>query len=116
MGKATGFLEFDRRDDSWVNEEERITNFNEFHNHLNEEERRCQAARCMDCGVPMCQSAICLKGMVTGCPLHNVIPEWNDEIYHDHIPHALSNAGLRDACQYFQGNRTVSPNHPVFHG
>ena len=79
MGKATGFLEFDRRDDSWVSEETRITNFDEFHNHLNEEERRCQAARCMDCGVPMCQSAICLKGMVTGCPLHNVIPEWNDE-------------------------------------
>ena len=40
MGKATGFLEFDRRDDSWVNEEARITNFDEFHNHLNEEERR----------------------------------------------------------------------------
>ena len=44
----------------------------------------------MNCGVPMCQSAIKLKGMVTGCPLHNLIPEWNDEIYHDHIPHALS--------------------------
>ena len=90
MGKATGFLEFDRRDDSWVSEEARITNFDEFHNHLNEEERRCQAARCMDCGVPMCQSAICLKGMVTGCPLHNVIPEWNDEIYKGHYEHALA--------------------------
>ena len=90
MGKATGFLEFGRSEDSWVNEEARIKNFNEFHNHLNEEERRCQAARCMDCGVPMCQSAICLKGMVTGCPLHNVIPEWNDEIYKGHYEHALA--------------------------
>ena len=90
MGKATGFLEFGRSEDSWINEEARIKNFNEFHNHLNEEERRCQAARCMDCGVPMCQSAICLKGMVTGCPLHNVIPEWNDEIYKGHYEHALA--------------------------
>ena len=89
MGKATGFLEYDRHEDSWVTEEKRITGFEEFHNHLNEEERRCQAARCMDCGVPMCQSAICLKGMVTGCPLHNVIPEWNDEIYKGHYEAAL---------------------------
>ena len=89
MGKATGFLEYDRHEDSWVSEEKRITGFEEFHNHLNEEERRCQAARCMDCGVPMCQSAICLKGMVTGCPLHNVIPEWNDEIYKGHYEAAL---------------------------
>ena len=51
MGKATGFLEFDRREDSWVDEKTRITGFEEFHNHLNEEERRCQASRCMDCGV-----------------------------------------------------------------
>ena len=89
MGKATGFLEYDRHEDPWVSEEKRITGFEEFHNHLNEEERRCQAARCMDCGVPMCQSAICLKGMVTGCPLHNVIPEWNDEIYKGHYEAAL---------------------------
>ena len=89
MGKATGFLEYNRHEDSWVTEDKRITGFEEFHNHLNEEERRCQAARCMDCGVPMCQSAICLKGMVTGCPLHNAIPEWNDEIYKGHYEAAL---------------------------
>ena len=90
MGKATGFLEYDRQEDSWTDEKTRITGFEEFHEHLNEEERRCQAARCMDCGVPMCQSAICLKGMVTGCPLHNVIPEWNDEIYKGHYEHGLA--------------------------
>ena len=90
MGKATGFLEFDRHENPWVDEKSRITGFEEFKKHLNEEERRCQASRCMDCGVPMCQSAICLKGMVTGCPLHNVIPEWNDEIYKGHYEHALA--------------------------
>lgn len=90
MGKATGFLEYKRCEDSWVCEEERIKNFNEFHTHLNDEERKKQAARCMDCGVPMCQSAIRLGGMVTGCPLNNLIPEWNDEIYKGHYEFALA--------------------------
>ena len=90
MGKATGFLEYERHEDPWVAAPVRIKDFSEFHEHLSEAERRCQAARCMDCGVPMCQSAISLKGMVTGCPLHNLIPEWNDEIYKGHFEHALS--------------------------
>ena len=90
MGKATGFLEYERHEDPWILPKARIRGFEEFHEHLLEDERRCQAARCMDCGVPMCQSAISLKGMVTGCPLHNLIPEWNDEIYKGHFEHALS--------------------------
>ena len=90
MGKPTGFLEYARCEDVTIPADERILNFNEFHICLDPEKRKQQGARCMNCGVPMCQSAIRLKGMVTGCPLHNLIPEWNDEIYHDHIPHALS--------------------------
>ena len=90
MGKATGFLEYKRVEDTEIPVSERILNFKEFHIHLSPEARKLQGARCMNCGVPMCQSAIKLKGMVTGCPLHNMIPEWNDEIYHEHIPHALS--------------------------
>ena len=90
MGKATGFLEFERCEDAWIPAETRIRDFNEFHVHLGEEARKCQAGRCMACGVPMCQSALRLKGMVTGCPLHNLIPEWNDEIYSGHYEHALS--------------------------
>lgn len=81
MGKATGFLDYERKDNGDIPPAERIKNFNEFHTPLDEAERKKQAARCMDCGVPMCQSAICLKGMVTGCPLHNFIPEWNDALY-----------------------------------
>ena len=81
MGKATGFLDYQRKDNECVPPSERVLNFSEFHTSLDEDERRCQAARCMDCGVPMCQSAIQLKGMVTGCPLHNFIPEWNDALY-----------------------------------
>ena len=90
MGKPTGFLEYSRCEDTTIPVEERIQNFKEFHTSLDPEKRKEQGARCMNCGVPMCQSAIKLKGMVTGCPLHNLIPEWNDEIYHDHIAHALS--------------------------
>lgn len=90
MGKSTGFMEYKRVDENSGAVKDRIKNFNEFHKHLNEDDRIKQAARCMDCGVPMCQSAIRLKGMVTGCPLHNLIPEWNDEIYQGHYEHALS--------------------------
>lgn len=81
MGKNDGFMIYKRVEDSWIEPASRIKNFNEFHNHLNDKERREQAARCMNCGVPMCQSAIRLAGMVTGCPLHNFIPEWNDALY-----------------------------------
>ena len=90
MGKMDGFLLYDRQDNKTVSPLERIKNFNEFHVQISDSERKKQAARCMDCGVPYCQSALKLKGMVTGCPLHNLIPEWNDEIYKDNLNHALS--------------------------
>ncbi|MDO4555118.1 MAG: glutamate synthase subunit beta [Lachnospiraceae bacterium] len=81
MGKKTGFLEYDRQDCAAVSPKERIKHFNEFHTPLSREKRQTQAARCMDCGVPFCQSGMLINGMVTGCPLHNLIPEWNDLIY-----------------------------------
>ena len=56
---------------------------------LPEEERRRQGARCMECGVPFCQSGVQLAGMFTGCPLHNLVPEWNDLVYHGNVDHAL---------------------------
>ena len=81
MGKDTGFIEYKREANGDIPPLERIKNFKEFHSYLNDGERKNQAARCMNCGVPMCQSALRLKGMVTGCPLHNFIPEWNDALY-----------------------------------
>ena len=90
MGKATGFLEYKRQVNIDRAPLERLSDYGEFHFPLNTRERRQQGARCMNCGVPMCQSAIRLKGMVTGCPLHNLIPEWNDQIYAGHERHALS--------------------------
>lgn len=97
MGKSTGFLEFERQGNDCFAPKERIRNFNEFHYILEEKDRRTQAARCMNCGVPFCQSAIELKGMVTGCPLHNLIPEWNDEIYNGNMSHALRRL-LKTSC------------------
>lgn len=90
MGKPTGFLEYERKDNADVAPMERLKTYREFHRPLAEEERRKQGARCMNCGVPLCQSAMKLSGMVTGCPLHNLIPEWNDQIYHEHDEHAFS--------------------------
>jgi len=81
MGKPTGFLEYERKIPADVSPKQRIKNFQEFHEHLSMEEQRLQGARCMDCGVPFCQSGMTLCGMTSGCPLHNLIPEWNDLVY-----------------------------------
>ena len=90
MGKATGFLDYAREENMDVPVEERIKNFKEFHIPLGKEARERQGARCMNCGVPFCQSGMKLNGMFTGCPLHNLCPEWNDEVYNGHVGHALS--------------------------
>lgn len=90
MGKQDGFLLYERADNEVISPLERVKNFNEFHTPMKEEKRRKQAARCMNCGVPYCQSALKLNGMVTGCPLHNLIPEWNDAVYQGNVAHALA--------------------------
>ena len=90
MGKPTGFLEFSRKMNGATEPLERIKSFEEFHPPLNLKERQQQAARCMDCGVPFCQSGANFGGMFSGCPLHNLIPEWNDEIYNGNWQEALS--------------------------
>ena len=90
MGKITGFLEYERNEKKRIEPILRIKNFDEFYVPLNEKERKEQAARCMNCGVPFCQSGMMLGGMMTGCPLNNLIPEWNDAVYKDNIEDALA--------------------------
>ncbi len=90
MGKATGFLEYQRVDGPVVSEEERIKNFNEFHGLLDREEQFKQAARCMDCGVPFCQAGVMISGMASGCPLHNLVPETNDLVYRGELEKAYN--------------------------
>ena len=81
MGKPTGFMEITRQISRELEPEERIKNFNEFHIPLHRDEQQTQGGRCMDCGVPFCQSGTMLGGMASGCPLNNLIPEWNDLVY-----------------------------------
>ena len=89
MGKPTGFMEYARRNNPAQPPLERIGHFQEFHPRMSREERRRQGARCMECGVPFCQSGAVLNGMVSGCPLHNLVPEWNDLVYRGSFRHAL---------------------------
>lgn len=81
MGKATGFLDYEREENAGQEPLERIKTYREFHTPLSDEERQKQGARCMDCGVPFCQSGKPIFGMVSGCPLNNLCPEWNDLVY-----------------------------------
>ncbi|MGV8905659.1 MAG: glutamate synthase subunit beta [Acetobacterium sp.] len=81
MGKSTGFLEYKREVPNDRAPLERIKDWKEFHLELPEAKQQIQGARCMDCGVPYCQSGIMIAGAASGCPIHNLIPEWNDLIY-----------------------------------
>lgn len=103
MGKATGFMEFDRCVNPSVEPLERIQNYQEFHPPLNKTERCRQAARCMNCGVPFCQSGANFGGMFSGCPLHNLIPEWNDEVYNGKWEEALRRLRITNNFPEFTG-------------
>lgn len=88
MGKPSGFLEYERK--TGINREEsvRTRDFREFHQTLPAREQREQAARCMACGVPFCQYGDMISGMASGCPLHNLVPEFNDLVYRDSMEQA----------------------------
>lgn len=82
MGKPTGFMDYERAVSEEISPLERIKNFKEFHLPLSREKQQLQGGRCMECGVPFCQAGVTLNGMTSGCPLHNLVPEWNDLVYH----------------------------------
>jgi glutamate synthase (NADPH) small chain len=81
MGKATGFLEYERINPKKRSPEDRIKDWDELKLPQDPEIVKTQGARCMNCGVPFCQGGVLLKGMASGCPLHNLIPEWNELVY-----------------------------------
>ncbi len=81
MGKPTGFMEYRREEPSDRSPRERLQDWQEFHHHCPEEQRQRQGARCMDCGTPFCHTGMLLNGMASGCPINNLIPEWNDLVY-----------------------------------
>ncbi len=81
MGKPTGFFEYLRELPVDRSPRERVHDWAEFHHHMEEKRLRQQGARCMDCGVPFCQTGKIVNGAAAGCPVNNLIPEWNDLVY-----------------------------------
>jgi len=109
MGKPTGFLEYERYVPEKRQPEERIKDWEELKGHYREEELQIQAARCMDCGVPFCQSGIILNGMVSGCPLHNLIPQWNHLIYQGKWEEAYKRLSRTNPFPEFTGRVCPAP-------
>lgn len=81
MGKPTGFIEYKREIPADEDPLSRVAHYKEFHEHMPEDKLRTQGARCMDCGIPYCHTGKLISGMAAGCPVHNLIPEWNDLVY-----------------------------------
>jgi len=100
MGKITGFMEFRRRNPSRRPVAERLRHYQEFEGDLPEEELRQQGARCMDCGVPFCHN---------GCPLGNVIPDWNDLVYRGHWEEAIAALHATNNFPEFTGRVCPAP-------
>ncbi len=109
MGKPTGFMEYQRN----LGEEraplERIHDWNEFHLPLTVADMQQQGARCMDCGIPFCHTGILLNGMASGCPINNLIPEWNDLVYMDQWEEALARLHKTNNFPEFTGRVCPAP-------
>ncbi|MCT7994952.1 glutamate synthase subunit beta [Laspinema olomoucense] len=109
MGKPTGFLEFLRELPSELNPLDRIGNWDEFHLHMEEDKLRTQAARCMDCGTPFCHTGTLISGMASGCPVNNLIPEWNDLVYRGLWHEALDRLHKTNNFPEFTGRVCPAP-------
>ncbi len=102
MGKPTGFKEFDREVAPYRNAAERLVDFKEIYTDHNDEHLQTQGSRCMDCGVPFCQSG-------NGCPIHNLIPEWNDLVYKGRWREALDRLHKTNNFPEFTGRVCPAP-------
>ena len=100
MGKVTGFLEIDRQERKYAPAADRVRHYNEFIIPLSDEGTRNQAARCMDCGIPYCQS---------GCPVNNQIPDWNDLVYNNRWEEASRNLHSTNNFPEFTGRICPAP-------
>ncbi len=109
MGKPTGFIEYPRTIPISRHPRERIASWGEFHEHLPEETLREQGARCMDCGVPFCHTGKLIEGLTSGCPLNNLIPEWNDLVYRGRWREALDRLHKTNNFPEFTGRVCPAP-------
>jgi glutamate synthase (NADPH) small chain len=109
MGKPTGFLEFTRELPPELQPLQRIANWDEFHLHFPEKRLRAQGARCMDCGTPFCHTGHVLAGAASGCPINNLIPEWNDLVYRGKWQEALLRLHKTNNFPEFTGRVCPAP-------
>jgi glutamate synthase (NADPH/NADH) small chain len=109
MGKPTGFLDYLRELPLDRRAIERIRDWNEFHDHMPEGKLREQAARCMDCGIPFCHTGNLLSGMASGCPINNLIPEWNDLVFRGLWREALGRLHKTNNFPEFTGRVCPAP-------
>ena len=109
MGKPTGFLEYPRELPLARRPAERIRDWSEFHDHADEAKLQIQGARCMDCGVPFCHTGTVINGMASGCPINNLIPEWNDLVYRGLWKEALERLHKTNNFPEFTGRVCPAP-------
>jgi glutamate synthase (NADPH/NADH) small chain len=109
MGKPTGFIEYLRELPLDRPAIERIRDWNEFHFHMEDAKLQEQAARCMDCGIPFCHTGTLISGMASGCPIHNLIPEWNDLVYRGLWKEALDRLHKTNNFPEFTGRVCPAP-------
>src|SRR6059036_3919172 len=109
MGKPTGFIEYLRELPADRAPAERISDWDEFHYHMEAAKLRQQGARCMDCGIPFCHTGTLLSGMASGCPIHNLIPEWNDLVYRGLWKEALDRLHKTNNFPEFTGRVCPAP-------
>ncbi|WP_397539780.1 glutamate synthase subunit beta [Rummeliibacillus pycnus] len=109
MGKPTGFMEYSREKGKEQPPLERIKNWKEYASRLTDEALQIQGARCMDCGTPFCHMGMEIRGSAAGCPIHNVIPEWNDLVYHGKWKEALDRLLLTNNFPEFTGRVCPAP-------
>ncbi|MBI3823331.1 MAG: glutamate synthase subunit beta [Planctomycetes bacterium] len=109
MGKPTGFLEFPRELPLARHPAERVRDWDEFHAHQGDGDLRKQGARCMDCGVPFCHTGTLIGGMASGCPINNLIPEWNDLVYRGLWREALDRLHKTNNFPEFTGRVCPAP-------
>ncbi len=109
MGKPTGFIEFVRELPADRTPRDRIQDWNEIHQHMPEEKLRTQGARCMDCGIPFCHSGTLISGMASGCPINNLIPEFNDLVYRGLWKEALDRLHKTNNFPEFTGRVCPAP-------
>ena len=109
MGKPTGFIEYLRELPVDRTPIERVRDWKEFHHHMDGKRLRNQAARCMDCGVPFCHTGTLISGMASGCPVNNLIPEWNDLVYRGLWREALDRLHKTNNFPEFTGRVCPAP-------